>query len=144
MTHKPKMRLYYMHPVNTYNTSLEQDQLVDIRRKFGRDWEVVNPNAPEHQVAYDDMKQKTGNGMAYFVALADGCQTGVYLPFRDGKIGAGIAAEIRSLLARGCQVWELRHDRRFFRHRELDEKRVLSIEETRARIRNADGSSKPY
>jgi hypothetical protein len=138
------MRLYYMHPVNTYNTPLEHDQLADIRRKFGRDWDVVNPNAPEHQKAYDDLKQKTGNGMPYFVALADGCQAGVYLPFRDGKIGAGIAAEIRSLVVRGCQVWELRHDRRFFRHRELDERRVLSVVETRARIRNPDGSNKPY
>ena len=144
MTAKTKLRMYYMHPVNTYNTPLEQDQMADIRRKFGREWDVVNPNAPEHQKAYDEMKQKTGNGMPYFVALADGCQAGVYLPFRDGKIGAGIAMEVRSLLGRGCQVWELRHDGRLFHTRVLDERRVLSVVETRSRIRNEDGSTRAY
>lgn len=144
MTHKPKMRLYYMHPVNTYGTALEHDQLAFIHLKFGIAWEAVNPNTPEHQAAYEDLKQKTGNGMPYFIGLADGCQGGIFLPFRDGRIPAGIAKEVRSLLARGCKVWELRHDGRLFHTRVLDERRVLSVVETQSRIRNGDGSPRAY
>ena len=144
MTAKTKLRMYYMHPINTYGTELERLQLSDLHLRFGSSWEIVNPNAPEHQRAEEERKQKTGDGMPYFVSLAEACEGGVFLPFRDWKIPAGIAKEVRSLLGRNCRVWELRHDGRLIHVRELDERRVLSVVETRARIRNEDGTRKPY
>lgn len=130
-------RLYYMHPINTYDTELERQQLELISRIF-LDWEVVNPNAPEHQEGYKL------NGISYFTDLAASCQGGVALPFRDGKIGSGIFKEAFSLTQNNCPVWKLTFTGRLSTLDVKDETLRLSIEETRARIRKEDGSRKDY
>lgn len=144
MSREPKRRLYFMHPQNTYGTDLERVQLADIRFRLGYDWDIINPNAPTYSTAYHILEESTGDGMPYLTELANSCHGGVFLPFRDGMIPADIAAMVMSFMRRGCPVWEIRHDGRFFRPHTLDEKRVLSAEETFTRIRDAFGCLKQY
>lgn len=137
-------RLYYMHPVNTYGTDLERQQLEFLAKRFPG-WEIVNPNTPEHDQAYNELKAKTGNGMIYFVRLAASCHGGVLLPFSDGQIGAGIWKEAMALRQRGCLVWELDHRCKLKVFcPQLNPERRLDVPATRERIRFPDGSSRPY
>lgn len=137
-------KLYYMHPVNTYGTELERQQLELISSIFPT-VEIVNPNQPEHQEGYNRLRQATGDGMPYFTELASQCQAGVALPFRDGKLGAGIFKEATRLVSEDRSVWLLTFDGRLTEFNLItDEHRRLSVEDTRKRIRNEDGSSRAY
>jgi hypothetical protein len=138
-----KKRLYYMHPVNTYDTELEREQLEQIAELF-EDWEIVNPNQPEHQAECARLKAEGKRYMQYFVDLANSCDGGVFLPFRDGMIGAGIVKEALALVGRECPVWELTHDHCLSHFNHEDDSRFLTVDDTRARIRNPDRSPKPY
>lgn len=141
---RPRKHLYYMRPMNLYGTELDFVLLRHINHLYGFDWEVVDPNTKTHQEAYENMKRETGDGMPYFAALARNCHAGVFVPFPDGMIPAGVAREVTALLQRGCYVEELRYDGRKFRTRSLDTRRVLTVEETRSRIRDTDGTTKPF
>ena len=132
-----------MHPINTYGTALEAQQLAIIANLFPHH-EVINPNEPVHQQACQDMKRILGNGMPYFIHLAGQCSMGVALPFRDGKLGAGVFAEACRIAHGDRLVWLLSHEGKLSRFDPTDTSRVLTVEETRARVRNPDGSTRPY
>lgn len=106
-----KQKLYFAHPVNTYDTKTEKKCLDLVARTFPQ-YIIENPNQPHHQIGYAEWKKRLENdpqksgGMSYFFekVLPD-CEAGtVALPFLDGLIGAGVASEIVFSLirSRGC------------------------------------------
>lgn len=136
-------KVYFGHPVNVYNTELERSLLWVIRDNFP-DWEIENPNQKKHDEGYARYKKETGNGMEYyFQEVLPHCQVGVFLPFRDFKYGAGVFKEAEFLAKRNYPIWEITEDFLLVRV-PLKNMSVLSIEETRARVRNPDGSLIPY
>ena len=137
--------LYFGHPVNTYDTPLERDLIFAIYEKF-LDSSIENPNQPHHAEGYKRWTEETGRGMSYFYEeVLPLCNGGVFLPFRDGKWGAGVIAEARWLAERDLPTWEINSLGSAI---ELDalnqEARTLSVDETRARIRTASGELLPY
>ena len=138
-------KVYFGHPINVYNTKLESRLIAAIKKTFPG-WDIENPGEKRHGEACRRWGEKTGNVMDYFYkeVLPD-CQAGVFLPFRDGKWGAGIFGEAKYLAENKCSIWQIDtkgHITRIL----LDELAALtlSIEKTRKRIRNKDGSRKPY
>ena len=82
--------------------------------------------------------------MKYFIdqVLPD-CWMGVIMAFRDGKIGKGVYTEALSLHDACCAVWEV-DAAGSFNAWAPDQSRCLSVEETRNRVRDADGLPLPY
>jgi len=138
-------KIYFGHPVNTYNTSLEERLMASIQRNFP-DHKIENPSEPHHQGGYQKWKQETGNGMNYYFEIVlPSCDTGgVFLPFRDGMWGAGIFSEAEFLTQRERHIWQINAGGFIIPVTQLGEYRKLSIEETRARIRNVGGMLIPY
>ena len=139
-----RRKIYFGHPVNSYNTELEKILLSRIGLIFpGCD--IVNPNSPEHERGYQERKASTGNGMDYFLKeVLPSCHCGVFLPFRDGKLGQGVYKEALQLSESGKSVFEISVKEEFFTLDLTETSRVLSVEETRARIRDVDGNLLPY
>jgi hypothetical protein len=133
----PRSVLYFAHPVNVYDTHLERRLLAHIAARFP-DSRILNPNAPEHDAGY-----KT-KGMAYFLEdILPGCGECVVLAFLDGKIGKGVYAEAEQLHKAGCPVWEITILGGFIAWAP-DPSRCLTLEETRERIRDEAGNTRPY
>lgn len=138
-------KLYFGHPINTYNTSLELELLSLMPDLFPM-WEIENPNQQKHQDGYKKFGEEKGNGMLYFTEVVlPACGGGVFLPFRDGKLGAGIAKEALCLLDKDLPCWEIALKGALAVVMDLSkddfmEDRVLSVEETRARLRDAEGN----
>lgn len=109
------MRIYYAHSIGLYESSQEHRDAILLAR-LGL--EVVNPNAPEHQVAYSE------RGMDYFRDLAAECDALAFRAHPDGMIPAGIAKEVAVARDAGKPVIELPH------HWSLA-RRTLSVDETR-------------
>lgn len=132
-----KPRLYFAHPINVYGTDLEAALLERIAERYP-DHEIVNPNAPEHDAGYK------AKGMAYFLEdILPKCDECVLLAFRDGKIGKGVYAEAEALHAIGNPVWEILSSGDFFTWAP-NPSRCLTVDDTRARIRHLDRTTKPY
>ena len=94
-----RKKLYFAHPINTYDTPLENKMLELIRWHFPV-FDIENPNQPKHQENY-----KKG-GMDYFYGVMNGCKGGsVAAPFLDGVVGAGVAGEMIYHLNAGKAVW---------------------------------------
>lgn len=145
-----KKRVYFGHPINTYNTELEKFLLQKISEAF-QGWEIENPNQPHHQEGYQYWKETTGNGMDYFYKeVLPYCQAGIFLPFRDGKWGAGVFGEAKFIekarLPLDCiwRIWRITTDGAITLIENIKSVPVLSIEETRQRIRDENGNPKPY
>lgn len=142
-----KKRLYFGHPINTYNTDLEQQLLRRISETFP-DWEIENPNQKHHHAGYKHLKETTGNGMDYFLkqVLPD-CHGGIFLPFRDGAWGGGIFKEAQFYAEQGLPVWiiDLNGDIKLLVWKLFNRKyKSLTREETKARIRTSSGEIIPY
>ena len=139
-----RKKVYFMHPINTYGTPLETKMLALIATKFPG-YDIVNPADQMHADKVAELRRADpkANVMPYFTELARSCDTGVVLPFGDGMWGAGICGETDEMLANGKFVWVINPTTVTFVPK-VPPNRRLSIEETRARIRNPDGSSKPY
>jgi len=83
--------------------------------------------------------------MKYFIeAVLPECTGGIYLAFRDGAIPAGIAKEAKYFLENGLPLWEVTLDLELISRREIPQERVLSVADTRARIRDGEGNTIPY
>ncbi len=139
-----KKRLYFGHPINVYGTELERRLLARIVSGF-TGWEVENPNQPRHDEGYARYKRETGNGMDYYrKEVLPACRGGVFLPFRDGAWGAGVFAEAEAIASRrGGRVWTIDPHGQV-RRVDLTKVRVLTVAETRARIRDASGRPAPF
>ena len=79
------IKVYYAHPVTLYGTTQEKMDIVTLE---DMDFEVVNPNAPEHDKGYRE------RGMDYFEDLVRECDGIAFRGFPDSSIPAGVAKEI--------------------------------------------------
>ena len=140
-----KPKLYFGHPVNVYDTELETKLLKRILAAFPS-CEIENPNQPIHEKGYQDYKARTGNGMDYYnVEVLPKCVGGIFLPFRDGKWGAGVFKEAQRIEELGCFILKIDWQEGIFAMDLGDEaSQVLTVEETRARIRDERGNPLPY
>lgn len=137
-------KVYFGHPVNVYNTDLEISLLKRISSMFPS-LEIENPNQEIHEKGYQEYKRKTGEGMKYFMLeVLPSCRMGIFLPFRDGKWGAGVFKEAQRLEEMGMSVFEISAEGDFKVMNMGEINRVLSVEETRARIRDKDGNFLSY
>lgn len=92
-------KLYFGHPTHLYGTGIEAYLLQRIAEQFP-DWEIINPNGPEHQKGY------RSRGMDYFLELVRSCHAGVFLRFSNDHWGAGTFQEASALLHLGqLKVW---------------------------------------
>jgi len=82
-----RKKLYFAHPLNTYDIPLEYKMLRLIKKSFPQ-FDIENPNQTRHQEGY-----KKG-GMDYFYKIVINCFNVVAWPFLDGKVGAGVAGEM--------------------------------------------------
>lgn len=140
-----KPKLYFAHPLNTYNTELEAKLLGVIKREFPH-WDIENPNQKQHDEGVRRWRAKTGNPMDYYTdeLLPVCCKGGIFLPLRDGKWSAGVFLEAQFFLYRGMPVWKIDHNGFVTPINRLSIKDALSPEESRARYRDAQGNKIPY
>jgi len=139
-------KLYFGHPVSVYGVESETKLLGIIEREF-RGWEVENPNQQKHQDGYQLWKRNTGRGMDYyFREVLPKCDGGIFLPFKDGKWGAGVFGECEFLRRNTKPTWEITHNGviSLIIFWEPVQKRVLSVEETRARVYSPNGKILVY
>lgn len=137
-------KIYFGHPINTYDTELEGQLLQRISEIFPA-WFIENPNEEYHQEGYEFWKRLYGNGMGYYYQeVLPHCSIGVFLLFRDGKWGAGVFGEAKFLYNRGCQIFKINAEGKVTKIHFLDATQVLTIEETRKRIRTESGEIVPY
>lgn len=102
-------RMYFAHPINTFDTNHETKSLELIKNYFP-DGEIVNPNEPHHQLAYAEWKkkykEKMEQGMSYYFEIVlPSCHGCFALPFLDGKFGAGVAGEAGFFIERKQEVF---------------------------------------
>ena len=152
---KTAIVLYFAHPINTYHTELERKLLALLAVKWRGDT-IVNPSDEVHEreVARLKASDPKANVMPYFLSLARSAKEVVVLPFGDGMWGTGVWDEAEAVLdvMAGRYVWVIDHHEvtagsptptiRFVP--KLKSELRLSVEATRARIRNADGTVRPY
>ena len=138
-----KQKIYFGHPINVYDTELESFLMKKIYEVFP-DAEIENPNQKHHAEGYKRYSDSGGRGMDYyFKEVLPNCQAGIFLPFRDGKWGAGVFGEARFIFDLGRPILKidpLGTIRIFL----PDLAEVLTVEETRARIRMPSGELMPY
>ena len=115
MTHLQDNKLWYFaHPVNIYNEPIEkafEEFLIHYLARGDRS-AIENPNQPHHQEGYNayakrakesDAKHK---GMNYFFDIVlPNCRGGVALPFLDGRMGLGVAGELKWYVERKKAAW---------------------------------------
>lgn len=132
-------RVYFGHPVCFYNTKKEQFLLSCIERAFPG-FDVENPNQPHHQEGYQRWKQWTGKGMDYyFREVLPTMSAGIFLPFADGMLGLGVWGEAEAIYNAGKTIWEISLEGKI-KELTLDKSRMLSHEQTKARVYLPDGS----
>ncbi|MFA5854053.1 MAG: hypothetical protein WC866_03120 [Patescibacteria group bacterium] len=121
--------LYFAQPINIFKTELKEKLLAAIRERFPG-VPIEDPDTKEHQEGY------VRDGMAYYTGkvLRRGKRI-VFLAFRDGMIGTGVFAEVRKVIENGGVAAEIFPDASIRENVTLDPARMLSVEETRARIR---------
>ncbi len=104
------MKIYFAHPINTYGTPLETAILGLLAGEFPLS-EVINPNTPEFQRMYEEMKASTGGthgdhrGMDIFYRLLEELDGVVALPFLDRRMGLGVAGEAQKAVRTKRPVW---------------------------------------
>jgi hypothetical protein len=140
-----KIKIYFGHPMNTYDTVLEIDLILAINR-FSPDYEIENPNQKHHQDGCRKYEIETGNVMEYFykevLPLCEG--GGIFLPFRDGMWGAGVFGEASWMLKNGLPIWEINSDCVIKKLEYLDIKKALTIEQTIFRVFKKPNHYRPY
>jgi hypothetical protein len=121
--------IYYAHPVSTYGTATEFDDVTRIATSLGA---VINPNTPEHHAGYEACKAASGDGMVYFYdEVLPLCAACVVRAFDDEMIGAGVWGEAEWFATRGLPVYEIGERIELLT---LDPVRRLSVDETRLRL----------
>ncbi|MBI2023676.1 hypothetical protein HYT01_03905 [Candidatus Giovannonibacteria bacterium] len=136
-------RIYFGHPINTYNTDIEKFLLEKISETFPA-LTIENPNRKHHRDGYTHWKETMGSGMNYFFEVVlPRCSAGIFLPFRDGAWGAGVFGEAEFLAKRKLSIYQISPEG-IIVAAYLETVRILSIEETTKRIRTASGTLQPY
>lgn len=142
-----RSKLYFGHPLSSYDTEIEASLLQKIAKVFS-DWDIENPNQRYHSEGVRRWREKTGNPMDYFYEelLPRCCKGGVFLPLRDGSWTAGVYGEAQWFLDHGFPIWKVDAGGLITSVDATDFAKIksLSIEETRARYRDASGNKIPY
>lgn len=130
--------LYFAHPINTYDTELEEALLERIRETFPR-MRILNPNDPQYSEGWGRYQQQYGNPMLYFVVEIMPICTGgtIALPYRDGMWSPGVFFEMMETYTVDRPVWTITPDGRIRRENQLPSG-LLTLKENRAYSR------KPY
>ncbi len=132
-----KRKIYFAHPINTYYTEYEEKS-INILENEGFD--VFNPGTKEQQEKFKiyRMENPTDYYMKYFKMLVDSCDDSAYLPFRDGKIGAGIVYEVTRSNKNGGNIYEVNITNNTLNKVNIEHvlENQLSIEDTRSRIKS--------
>ena len=89
---------YFAHHITDYGTAREHDAVRTLKQ---HGFEVINPNATEHDASY---KQQ---GMPYFLGLVATCDTLAFQRFPSGEIGAGVGKEIATAADYMLPVYEI-------------------------------------
>lgn len=129
--------IYFAHPINTYNTEIEDKSIESIKKKFINS-KIINPGEKKHQDEFDVYRRNNPNNyMKYFKDLVSNCTSIVYLPFRDDKIGAGIRYEVYQLNRGGYDIYRVDPIDYSISKVDMDyvDNNTLSIGETRIRIK---------
>lgn len=118
--------IYFAHPISTYCEPVEDHALSMLA---GAGHTVVNPSDEAHQDA-------CGSDMNKWAELASSCDAIAFLPFEDGAIGAGVMEEVDTVHAQGKRVFKVDVNGNGMTevHNWPQGERLLSVEETRARI----------
>lgn len=124
---------YFARPVTFYGTKFDEEAMLIIK---ARGWKLVDPSLEFHQKGYDV------NGMSYFENLVKTCDAFVYLPFDDETISAGVAKEFRVAYWYGMPRFRINYSEGLLRMDDLPYSRVLTVAETRARIKEIRANRK--
>ncbi len=135
-------KLYFGHPINTYNNPLKgyhfpfEDWLMARIKGHFPDCIIENPNQEKHREGYQKWSKEKKNGMLYFFEeVLPTCDAGgIFLPFKDGRWGAGVYGEAEKLAEKGLPVWTINYRGHIEDIPSLKEIIPLSIEETRERV----------
>jgi hypothetical protein len=128
-----KEKLYFGHPVNFYNTPIEE-RLIGVIQQTFPGCEVISPHLAEHQEGYKKFKLERENGMLYFYEkVLPKMDSGIFLPFDDGLFGAGVFKEAAFLHERQKPVWQINLNG-LVEVLDVRVARALSVEETRKRV----------
>lgn len=121
-------KAYFAHPVSDYGKPRQKEAIESIT-KMGYD--VVNPDTPENQKAYE--KQ----GMSYFLKMISECDVLIYMTFPNSKIGAGVYKEIALAEALEMPIWEYIPETGLWSMNlsDIDPSNVLSVDQTRQELR---------
>jgi 3',5'-nucleoside bisphosphate phosphatase len=131
-----KMKIYFGHAVSLYNTPIESSLEEVIATEFS-EFVVENPNQKHHDEGYFRCA-KSGRGMDYyFNEVLPNMGAGIFLPFDDGMFGKGVYGEAEFLRDANKPIYEIDKESKI-KPMLLDEKRCLSINDTRKRIRATD------
>lgn len=144
-------RIYFAHPINSYDTPLEITLLGAIYKHFSGMISVVNPSDRIHQQKISALKEEYAERsiaskkiMEYFFEVTSMCQGGVGLAFPDGTLGAGVYSELKRLAEHKHPIWLITEDGVMSPVTDIAHAPHLSIDDTRARVYMPDGSIRPY
>lgn len=141
-----RSKLYFGRPINVMGSNLDV-LLAGIITACFPDWEIEDPSLPEHAAGYEKWKKEHGNGMEYYrQEVLPYCRGGIFLCFRDGTWGAGTYTEAKFFVEHGLPVWVISPKGRIrgCSPTEFQQEHLLSIEETRTRIRDEQGNLTAY
>lgn len=132
------MIVYFAHPINTYKTEIEINCLQLIKDKFGDN--IMNPSDDLIQKHLQEYRQEYPNDyMVYFKDLLNECDAIVYLPFRDGMIGAGVWYECKVMNDKGGALYVIDLENNVILDIDFGtvDSKKLTVEETRIRIKTS-------
>ena len=92
------MKIYYAHPITTYDSKQESLDLITLN---ALGFTVINPNSSENEELY-----KT-QGMDLFLNLVSQCDAFCFRSFPDGSIPSGISKELNKALELKLPIIEL-------------------------------------
>jgi hypothetical protein len=125
-------KIYFGHSVNVYGTP-DEERLIKIIEEYFPQFEVENPNQLHHQEGYQRWRGITKGMDYYFKEVLPQMESGIFLPFEDGMLGAGVYGEAEFIANDGKLIYEIDfvgNIERMF----LDSTRKLSVSETRERV----------
>lgn len=133
--------IYFGHPISFYDIPVER-RLEETILTFFPGFQLENPNSPVHQVNYKRWREERGNGMKYyFEEILPRMSAGIFLAFpEDMKFGKGVWGEAEFLFSEGKSIYEINLDFKIS-PLVLDPARMLTVEETKKRVYEADGKT---
>lgn len=140
--------VYFSHPITHYNTDFEWEcmgTILNLLTPIGEDIQedkiqLFNPNQKWLSALYEKRKEEGHESpFSIFEEIAAACDIVVGVTFFDGWLGAGVSTECDTGKKNEKDVYMLYLNegrKLFFPFTDISHYRVLSVDETRERIRN--------